>query len=88
MNDPLTSGGLIGALLAAIGWLARKLYDAPRVEELTRIAEERDELRKLVDATYEESKKLLQRREEELEEMRRELRKVQSHLGGLESRDA
>lgn len=44
MADQNTIGGLSAAtLLAAIGWLAKRLYDAPRQSEFDRVVKECDD---------------------------------------------
>lgn len=57
----------------AIGWLAKKLYDAPRQAELDRINADCDELRKIVNNAADSARTNLAEREAENRALRDEI---------------
>lgn len=64
---------VISSLIAAVGWLAKKLYDSPRNSEIEALRKERDELRKIVDDAADESRLLAKDRDTENRKLRDEI---------------
>jgi hypothetical protein len=78
------SGGIyalvVAPLLGAVGWLAKRLYDAPRPADYESLVKERDELRAAVRAASDEAKRLYDAREIELRETRAELDRLRASI--------
>ena len=64
---------IIGSLLAAIGWLAKRLYDAPRPSDYAEVIKERDNLRAIINEAAIEARRLLVDREAENRLLRDEI---------------
>lgn len=75
---------LIAPLVGAVGWLAKRLYDAPRPGDYEALMRERDELRATVKAASDEAKRLYDAREVELRETRAELDRLRASIARAE----
>jgi hypothetical protein len=64
---------IIGSLLAAISWLAKRLYDAPRPADYAEVIKERDNLRAIINEAAAEARRLLVDREAENRLLRDEI---------------
>ena len=86
MDNATPLGIVITALLSAIAWLAKRLYDCPRPLDYQRLLAERDTLRAAADAATIEAKRLYDAREAELADLRRQLDELRSGVEHAEQR--
>jgi hypothetical protein len=71
--DQTIAGGIITTLVAAIGWLAKRLYDAPRPADVDALRKDRDELRTAVITKVNEATSLAYERDVENRKLRDEI---------------
>ena len=77
-GDGLGLALIFTTLAGAIGWLAKRLYDAPRPEDYKAVVEDRNTLRKLVDDATEKARAISDERELENKKLREELAELKN----------